>query len=422
MSVLKYTREDHFLESIEDKVDELMETVPHYSKYHLTKQMHIYNLTRPALKVNHLEDIKKILKKIKLFFHDSKHDIDKLLRIYINRAPTPMAQAASTNLRGPIADHTRFYVILTQHFMNELSFKEQLAVIAHEYAHHYFRHTRIPFVRIRKQYYPRNTDDKMFILNLKKWGICREISADLCALQVTRCYESSALALIKFATGVTKHAKKILIGLESYFKKLKNHYHSDVLKEHPTTLLRVLILKKVYEYCQKRKWDKKIISDDIQNIIDDQIMLIYPEIIHEKNKHNMKIIVELGMLVSIADGRFEDEEMDYLQELINSQKLEFDDFEKYVETYKDSLNAAGENAEKRRKKAQQIIKKRIPRIIKDAFSLKQNLHISSIIRNLLTLASADGKIDSDELNVIYLFAKKFKYSKEDIVQQMFNLK
>ena len=57
-------------------------------------------------------------------------------------------------------------------------------------------------------------------------------------------------------------------------------------------------------------------------------------------------------------------------------------------------------------------------------SLKnENIHAASVIRNLLSLAKSDGIIDADELETIYQFARheRYKYSKRDIIQQMFNL-
>ena len=418
--ILKYKRENHFFNEIKPIIDKLLVDDSHYLKHHLSKKMHIYNLTRPALKINDLENIKKILNEINFFFNGQKNDINNFLRIYINRNSTPLAQAASTNLTGSFSEKTRLYVILTQHFMNELTYKEQLAVVSHEYAHYYFEHTKIPYSRITKRHPTENIDDKVFILNLKKWGICREISSDLCALQITKSYNATALALIKLETGIMKDADIILTGLELYFNKLQNYHQSDVLKEHPLTLLRVLILKRVYKYCSDNKW-KNINHDEIQEIVDKQIMLIYPEIIHDKNKHNIDIIIDLGLLVSIADGEINLMEVDYLKELIKSQQIELKDFDKKVKKLKSVLNTAN-NIKSRAQIAKEIIDKNLPDIIDTALKLNQDLHISSMVRNLLTLASADGKIDRDELNVIFSFAKEFSYSKEDLVQQMFNLK
>ena len=114
-------------------------------------------------------------------------------------------------------------------------------------------------------------------------------------------------------------------------------------------------------------------------------------------------------------------EVDYLKELIKSQQIELKDFDKKVKKLKSVLNTAN-NIKSRAQIAKEIIDKNLPDIIDTALKLNQDLHISSIVRNLLTLASADGKIDRDELNVIFSFAKEFSYSKEDLVQQMFNLK
>ena len=77
--------------------------------------------------------------------------------------------------------------------------------------------------------------------------------------------------------------------------------------------------------------------------------------------------------------------------------------------------------EERRIVAKKYIMRKMPKIHN---SLKnENIHAASVIRNLLSLAKSDGKIDADELEAIYQFAKheKYNYSKRDIIQQMFNL-
>ena len=103
--------------------------------------------------------------------------------------------------------------------MNELNYDEKLAVISHEVAHFLYKHTNIPYRKIIKRFSgSQKVEDKIFIQNLKKWSICKEISADLLSLQLTKNYESTALALIKYSTGITKQSHDVLRDLESHLK------------------------------------------------------------------------------------------------------------------------------------------------------------------------------------------------------------
>lgn len=421
MKIFKYNREDDYflgnkkynISPLKDKIDEIFDYKGYdFKKELLAKKMSVYSMTRPALNVNHLPVIQKIINQINSFLdYPDRLEID----VYINRQETPDAKAT---INRQVAGQSReLIIILSQHFMNELNYNEKLAVISHEVAHFLYEHTNIPYRKIIKRYSgSQKVEDRIFVQNLKKWSICKEISADLLSLQLTKNYESTALALIKYSTGIMKQSNDVLRDLESHFGKLKNNNHCEVLKEHPLTLLRVLILKRVSEFFKENGW--KSSPKKVQKIINEEMSLIYPEIVFDKNMRNVKISIELGLLVGIADGKIDEQEIKFLNELCYSHQQNFN-----IEDKAEKLNCKITEDSKMSnfEKAWVHIFKEIPKICKKAKKIK-DLHISSIIRNLLTLAASDGKIDSNELKVIYLFAKEFDYSKGDIIKQMFNIK
>ena len=421
MKAFKYDREDDFylgndkygVISLKSKIDKLLnESDSDYKRELLAKEMSIYDLTRPALMVNHLPVIQKIIKQVNKVF-DKEEVLD--IKIYINRKETPEAKATvNHSLTGRKRD---FIIILTQHFMNELNDNEKLSVIAHEVAHFHYRHTAVPFKKIiHRKSRSQKIEDKIFVQNLKKWSICKELSADLLALQLTKNYESTASALIKFTTGIMKDADEVLRDLESHFSQLQANHHCEALKEHPLTLLRVLILKRVSEYFDRNGWNAD--SSKVQVIINKEMSLIYPEIVFDRNSDNISLTFELGLLVGIADGEIDDDEIKYLEQLMYSQHRSFSITERARELTCKINDEKGLTIEE---KAWQHINIVMPDIIERAKAIN-GLHISSIIRNLLTLAASDGQIDCNEMKVVYLFAKEFNYSKEDIIQQMFNLR
>mgnify|MGYP001356500216 CR=1 FL=1 len=421
MKPFKYNREDDYFLGDEDfnitplkkKIDDLIKKKDSdYNRELLAKKMSIYDMTRPALKVNHLSVVQKIINQINtLFDQDKKLDIN----IYINRKETPEAKATiNYTISG---QQSELIIILTQHFMNELNYNEKLAVIAHEAAHFYYKHTSVPFRKLIKKFsYSENVEDKIFVQNLKKWSVCKEISADLWSLQLTKSYESTALALIKFTTGILTDTDDVLRDLENHFSKLKQMHQCEVLKEHPLTLLRVLILKRVSEYFEENGWKADRLK--VQEIINDEMSLIYPEIVYDRNVTNIQITFELGMLVGIADGEIDPAEIEYLKQLIHGQQKTIGITELARDLTCKINDETGLTIEE---KTWKHIGDQLPGIIKRAKAI-EGLHISSIIRNLLTLSASDGEIDSNELRVIYLFAKEYGYSKGDIIQQMFNLK
>lgn len=419
MTVFKYNKEDDYflgnkkykISPLKERIYGLTDTGIDYKNELLAKKMSVYNLTRPALNVNHLPVIEKIINHINSYLDsDDKLEID----IYISRNAMPEAKAT---INKKVAGLPReLIIILTQHFMNELNYNEKLAVVAHEVAHFLYEHTNVPFRKLIKRFSGcQKIEDKIFVQNLKKWSICKEVSADLFSLQLTKDYESTALALIKFETGIMKNSDAVLRDLENHFEQLKNNNQSEVLKEHPLTLVRVLILKRVSEYFNENGW--KANTKKVQKIINDEMALIYPEIVFDKNIKNVEIAFKLGLLVGIADGEIDDKEVKFLKELCYSHPNFNTEVISNDLTCKINENQDMSNFEK----AWSHIYEEIPKINKEAKKIT-DLHVSSIIRNSLTLASADGKIDSNELKVIYLFAKEFGYSKGDITKQMFNIK
>tara|TARA_B100001250_G_scaffold11370_1_gene9872 strand:- start:7110 stop:8390 length:1281 start_codon:yes stop_codon:yes gene_type:complete len=425
MKAFKYNREDCYfngdqaanLIGIGAKIDSLKNDSYYDLKKHLlAKEMMIYDLTRPALKMNHLPIIQKIIKRINQLF-SKKEQLD--INIYIHRRETPEAKATSN--QKIFGDKIEFIIILSQHFMNELTFDEQTAVIAHEVAHFYYKHTNVPYSRILNKFKGKDQlSDKIFIQNLRKWSICKEISADLFALQVTKNYESTALALIKFTTGITERSDDVLRDLEGHFKEVRNSNVSEVLKEHPLTLLRVMILKSVFDYFQENGWN--VNDQKIQVEIDRQVESVYPEIVYDRMLKDIYLTYELGLLIGIADGKIDPLEISYLCQITYLQKsqIEIENECRKINNQITEQCLGDDSTDRKIIEAQKYIDRRMPNIIKNA-EKESNIHISSIIRNLLTLARADGTIDSNELRTIYIFAKKYGYSKGDIVQQMFNL-
>ena len=434
MKVFKYNREDDYFNGVKQNDFEIkgiknkLEDIRNDNEYDiqrslLSHEMFVYKLTKPALNINHLKVIHDIKNQIfQVFDKFDKFD----LNIYINRSFEPEAKVTSN--QSIIKNEKELIIILSQHFLNDLTYDEQLSVISHEVAHYYYNHTSVPYNEIIDKFeYDELTSDtefldlRMFLQDLKKWSICKEISADLFALQVTKSYKATALALIKFSTGIISKAEDVLRNLEDNFKSLKNNKVKDILKEHPDTLLRVMILKSVFDFVNINGYNN--INDKVQDIIDEQIAYIYPEILFHKIDINILYTYDLGLLVGAADGKIDKREIMFLTQITYMTKDE-DEIQKDCDNINNIISEECEDPsdnEERRIVAKKYILKEMPKIHN---SLKnQNIHAASVIRNLLSLAKSDGKIDSDELEVIYQFAKheRYKYSKRDIIQQMFNL-
>ena len=331
MQVFKYNREDDYFNGVKQNDFEIkgiknkLEDIKSDNEYDiqgslLSHEMFIYKLTKPALNINHLKVIQDIKNQIFQVF-DKFDEFD--LNIYINRSFEPEAKVTSN--QSIIKNEKELIIILSQHFLNDLTYDEQLSVISHEVAHYYYNHTSVPYNEIIEKFeYDELTSDKefldlrIFLQDLKKWSICKEISADLFALQVTKSYKATALALIKFSTGITSKAEDVLRNLEDNFKSIKNNKVKDILKEHPDTLLRVMILKSVFDFTNINGYNN---NDKVQDIIDDQIEYIYPEILFHKIDVNILYTYNLGLLVGAADGEIDKREIMFLTQITYMRKV-----------------------------------------------------------------------------------------------------
>ena len=121
MTIFKYNKEDDYflgnkkykISPLKERIYGLTDTGIDYKNELLAKKMSVYNLTRPALNVNHLPVIEKIINHINSYLDsDDKLEID----IYISRNAMPEAKAT---INKKVAGLPReLIIILTQHFMN----------------------------------------------------------------------------------------------------------------------------------------------------------------------------------------------------------------------------------------------------------------------------------------------------------------
>ena len=75
-------------------------------------------------------------------------------------------------------------------------------------------------------------------------------------------------------------------------------------------------MKRVSDFFIENGWNSS--QKKVQNIINNEMSLIYPEIVFDKNMKNVQISFELGLLVGIADGDMDHREIEFLKELCYS--------------------------------------------------------------------------------------------------------
>jgi len=426
--ILKYKWEDiYFSEGskslgitpIDTEVNLLMNSQRALEKSLLHNEMKVHNLTRPGIKVNHMLKVSSIIKELEKFYNNIN------ISVYVLRNDLP--EALATSKTSFVSKDNEYIIILSQHFFNYLDLDEAKSVIAHEFAHFYHNHTGVPCKLILNRFsYQKNTIEyKKFITNLKKWIICKEISADLFALQFTRSWKKVASALIKYSTAIFEDTNLLIDGFKKQFESIRDSRNSEDLKEHPLLLLRVMILHDVGKYMQKKGWDNLFQPDvykEVQDIIDKSVYYVYPEITLDKVEGLFEAIYGLGQVVAVSDGELDESELEYLNFICSSSGILPNANIEHLSNICDQLNLNPPN----RVPFEEFKRSKIDFAVEKLGSPKQKggkIDISTIIRHLLYVAKQDNEISYNELSTIYEFAKhdNFGWNKSDVIQQIFNL-
>ena len=186
-----------------------------------------------------------------------------------------------------------------------------------------------------------------------------------------------------------------------------------------------MILHDVGKYMQQKGWDNLFDEDvhrEVQDIIDNSVFYVYPEITLDKVDGVFEIIYGLGQVVAVSDGELDESELDYLNFICSSSSIspnaDIDELSNICE----QLNLSPPN-----KVPFELFKKnKIDFAVEKLGVAKEKegkVDISTIVRHLLYLAKQDNDISYNELLTIYDFAKhdNFGWNKSDVIQQIFNL-
>ena len=398
--VLKYRWEDIYFSTgsreynitpIKKEVDALVSSQNDLDADLFKQEMAVHNMTRPAIKVNHLPVIQDVIND--LLEYDEKLNIS----VYVLRQDYPEAYATSKT--SFVSRDNEYIVVLSQHFFNQLDKDESKSVIAHEFAHFFHNHTSVPCKQILDKFsYKQNSlEYKKFIYNLKKWRICKEISADLFALQYTEDWKKTATALIRYETAIFKDVDLLIKGFKNQFKLIKRSRNSEGLKEHPLLLLRVMILFEVGQFLKRVGWNN-LFRDEIHTEVQD-----------------------IGEVVAVSDGDLDDGEIEYLNFICSSGRIKNNIDEKRLRTICEELTSNPPITSGFNKLKEETFERVIKQIGKP--SNGEKIDISAIVRHLLFLSIQDNEISRNELKTIHEFAshENFGWNKSDLIQQVFNL-
>ena len=191
----QYAREKLFLNKIEPVFKSILKEDPELKNKLSLQQHEFYKLISRAVQVDEHYVIRNITRQI-----NRQLKSNFKIKIFVFQANRFETHCTPYTADRKINDD--LIILVSQHFFNSLGEYERVCVIAHELCHLVFGHMKIPMNTLLQREYNIPGKDE-FKMNLLKWSLCREVTADAFSL-IASDFNHSILSrsLIKYETGL----------------------------------------------------------------------------------------------------------------------------------------------------------------------------------------------------------------------------
>jgi uncharacterized tellurite resistance protein B-like protein len=305
----------------------------------------------------------------------------------------------------PEAD--KLYIIISSGMLERFTKEELLFVVGHEIGHVLFEHFRYPVNHILEE--GRDILSPLHAMKLYAWNRNAEISADRTGLLCCSSFEVAAKTFFKLSSGVTSDS--LDFKLNEYIKQFvdleqvlndSDQDPSDWYSTHPFSPLRIKALELFNKSETFKQFvpsaDAKITEDEMEDEIKKIMSLMEPEYLSSETEFGAKIQRFMflgGYMISVADGKVEDSEIQALSSIVNPE---------IFTSCMLSIQELNQNE-----------------IISELQALAEELNISlsamqklNILRDLSIISYSDGSIDKAEVNVLYNLANLLEIKTEFI--------
>jgi len=409
---LQYQKESELYSKLQSVFQKLSRDYEDFSNRTQQQEKEFFNHLSHSVRINNLQNISGLISHIK---SQLQEDVD--INLFVFQSPISNALCMPRFASSKNNNHNDLVIIVSQHFLNELTANEQLAILGHELAHLLFGHVRIP-AKILLQSNFKFSEIKETKSDVLKWLMCAEISCDIVGFISCNCdLRAFSEALLKFVTGLTASTISYInenenvcdIILQQY-EEISSAAYDPILSTHPLTSLRLKIISEIVDCDLIKNYGTNVSDVDLANyqrqfndIIDKSVSKIYPEIISNHDFRGNHVLFDLCMAVALADGIVKREELRAIRSIIQSNI----DTERAYESLMGQLKTSSHT-------------KVIQGIVRDSVNTcklqnYQHNDIIRILRHLLIVAASDTAVQSCELETIYTYAKEFGFTKQMIV-------
>ena len=402
---LKYTREDLFFNRMKPVYDDMRKNNLKCSGLIAQDHANFYHLLSTALRVDNHPVVKAIIQTI-----HTQYELDIPIHVFQFQAAWPRSLASNRVYFENQVEKNELLLLLSQHFFNDFSFQEQIAIIGHELCHLMLGHLEIPARHILQR--QADLDISVdFRVNLMKWSMCAEISSDLFALRACD-YKPRVLAtaLIKAYSGI-KALDSLDLGfmLIDQYDDLANSVKTAELTVHPILPLRIKVLDET-RHCEIFKKMGENVSDQeltemklkLNSVIDNLVYKVNPELFDERIKEDHDLFLVAAVAVILSDGNVSDEALEVLTRLTFTWK----EPESFIKEIQQRIASSSYTAV-----AKELVVEAVDYCTEKDLSSQD---VVPVLKFMLQVAVSDG-IKLEELKTIYSFARQFDISKEEIV-------
>ena len=406
LSDIQYAREQHYFKKLQKDLKAGQALNEILNIYRKKKYSEFFNLLSTAIKLDMHPDVQMVIQGISVFLGKNKD-----IHVFLYQNALPDARCYTRN--NAENKKEELIILVSQHFFNDLTTNERMAILGHELAHQLFSHTSYPKNFILDGKYSEEVKSDVL-----KWSICCEISCDVVGY-IAAGYDADAFnsAMIKFTTGITSGKQQLLdptfikLVLEQY-QQINDSIHTGALASHPITPLRIKLIDDLSNSPLLRHYNRIYSGDidklknDYNNQINTIIKDVYPELFPLQGGSD-NIALNLCKAVILADRKIDEKEISFLIYLFKLNDTT-QNLKKNIE--KQTLDSGGVRAY-----IQQLIEESVALTVSNKLLIRDVHHI---IRTCLLMAVADGRLQAEELDCIYDYASRFRIKKLKIINIM----
>jgi len=402
---LKYHREDIYFERFKPLYDDLQKNNVEYSGLIAQDHANFYHLLSTALRIDNHPVVQAIIQTIY-----RQYDLNIPIHVFQFQAAWPRSLASNRVFYENDVEKNELLILVSQHFFNDFSFQEQIAIIGHELCHLMLGHLEIPARHILQRQGDMGISVD-FRVNLVKWSLCAEISSDLFALRACD-FKPRVLAttLIKAYTGIKAlDSIDLVFVLLDQYDELASSVKTAELSPHPILPLRIKVLDQTRHCRIFKHMGEEVSEEDLEqmkaefnSMIDDLVFKVNPELFDERIKEDHDLFLHAALAVILSDGHISQESLEVLTRLTFTTE----EPDSYLKVIKGRIEASGYVVV-----TKELIAESVDYCTEKGLS---NNDVVPVVKFMLQVAVSDG-IKLEELKTIYTFASHYDISKEEIV-------